>query len=246
MAILLLMSSGSSDRPRLTRKGAATRARIVDAAAELIFQQGVAGTTIEEVRHGAHVSSSQLYHYFEDKPALLRAVIERQADVIDRHAGAVRPQQPRRPAGVARFRCRSRPHPGGRVGCPIGSLGAALAETEPEARAVVAASFKRWEASIMAGFLRMHALGRLDQRPTRASSRWPRLPRLRAASCSLRSSATPNRSRPRSTRCSRSSPPSAAPRARRSTAERHRCPRGAVAERVVVDRLEPDYPSHFW
>ena len=49
----------------------------------------------------------------------------------------------------------------GRGGCPIGSLGPALAETEPEARAVLAASFKRWEASIMAGLLRMHALGRL-------------------------------------------------------------------------------------
>ena len=44
------MSSTSSDRPQLTRKGAVTRARIVDAAAELIFQQGVARTTIEEVR----------------------------------------------------------------------------------------------------------------------------------------------------------------------------------------------------
>ena len=80
IAILLPMSSRSSDRPRLTRKGEATRARIVDAAAALIFQQGVAGTTVEEVRDGAHVSSSQLYHYFEDKPALVRAVIERQAD----------------------------------------------------------------------------------------------------------------------------------------------------------------------
>ena len=70
----------SSERPRLTRKGAETRARIVDAAAELIFQQGVAGTTIEEVRDRAQVSSSQLYHYFDDKPALVRAVIERQAD----------------------------------------------------------------------------------------------------------------------------------------------------------------------
>src|SRR5690348_4462624 len=75
------MSPLSSERPRLTRKGAETRARIVDAAAELIFQQGVAGTTIEEVRDGAHVSSSQLYHYFEDKPALVRAVIQRQADL---------------------------------------------------------------------------------------------------------------------------------------------------------------------
>src|ERR1700754_1492287 len=76
-----MMDPGSSDRPRLTRKGEATRARIVDAAAALIFQQGVAGTTVEEVRDAAHVSSSQLYHYFEDKPALVRAVIERQADM---------------------------------------------------------------------------------------------------------------------------------------------------------------------
>ncbi len=64
IVILLPMSSKSSDRPRLTRKGAETRARIVDAAAELIYQQGVARTTVEEVRDGAHVSSSQLYHYF--------------------------------------------------------------------------------------------------------------------------------------------------------------------------------------
>ena len=49
IGILLPMSSSTSGRPRLTRKGAATRARIVDAAAELIFQQGVAHTTIEEV-----------------------------------------------------------------------------------------------------------------------------------------------------------------------------------------------------
>ena len=61
----------------------------------------------------------------------------------------------------------------------IGSLGAQLAETEPEARAVVAAAFKRWEASIMAGFLRMHALGRLvpeaDPRQLALATRLPRL-----------------------------------------------------------------------
>ena len=95
------MSPKSSDRPQLTRKGAATRARIVDAAAALIFEQGVSGTTIEEARLVPHASSSQLYHYFEDKPALVRAVIERQAEQGHRHPGAVRPQQPRWPAGVA-------------------------------------------------------------------------------------------------------------------------------------------------
>ena len=161
IGILFPMSSSSSGRPRLTRKGAATRARIVDAAAELIFQQGVAGTTIEEVRDGAQVSSSQLYHYFEDKPALVRAVIERQAD---RAIGTQEQFDLSSLDGLREWRDFVVDHArtmGGRGGCPIGSLGPVLAETEPEARAVLAASFKRWEASIMAGFLRMHARGRL-------------------------------------------------------------------------------------
>jgi TetR/AcrR family transcriptional repressor of nem operon len=159
--ILLVMSSTSSGRPRLTRKGAETRARIVDAAAELIFQQGVAHTTVEEVRDGAQVSSSQLYHYFEDKPALVRAVIERQADrAIDVQERFDLSSLD----GLREWRDFVVDHArdtGGRFGCPVGSLGSELAETEPEARAMVAASFKRWEASIMAGLLRMHALGRL-------------------------------------------------------------------------------------
>ena len=155
------MSSTSSGRPRLTPKGAETRARIVDAAAQLIFQQGVASTTIEEVRDSAHVSSSQLYHYFEDKPALVRAVIERQAEMAigtqeQFDLSSLEGLREWRDFVVDSNRLRD-----GRGGCPVGSLGSALAETEPEARAVVAASFKRWEASIMAGLLRMQALGRL-------------------------------------------------------------------------------------
>jgi len=56
----------------LTHKGQRTRQRIIGAAAELIFERGVAQTTIEDVRAAADVSSSQLYHYFDDKPALVR------------------------------------------------------------------------------------------------------------------------------------------------------------------------------
>ncbi len=153
--------SASPGRRQLTRKGAATRDRIVDAAAELIFQQGVARTTIEEVRDGAHVSSSQLYHYFEDKPALIRAVIERQADMA---IGTQEQFDLSSLDGLREWRDFVVDHArdtDGRFGCPVGSLDYQLAEIEPEARMMLAASFKRWEASIMAGFLRMHTLGRL-------------------------------------------------------------------------------------
>ena len=144
-----------------TENNEARRIEMLHAAAELIFQQGVARTTIEEVRDSAHVSSSQLYHYFEDKPALVRAVIERQAD---RAIGTQERFDLSSLDGLREWRDFVVDHArdtGGRGGCPIGSLGSVLAETEPEARAMLEASFKRWEASIMAGFLRMHALGRL-------------------------------------------------------------------------------------
>jgi TetR/AcrR family transcriptional regulator, transcriptional repressor for nem operon len=69
-------------RPRLTAKGEQTRARIVDAAARLIRERGVAGTTLDDVRASAQVSGSQLSHYFADKAELVQAVIGHQAAVI--------------------------------------------------------------------------------------------------------------------------------------------------------------------
>src|SRR6201997_812125 len=83
------MVKETSGRPRLTPKGARTRARIVEEAAALIHERGVAGTTLEDVRVAAEVSGSQMYHYFPDKNDLVQAVIDYQADTIvnrNRHA----------------------------------------------------------------------------------------------------------------------------------------------------------------
>ena len=76
------MVNDTSDRPRLTVKGARTRARIVEKAAALIHERGVAATTLEDVKVAAEVSGSQLYHYFPDKDELVQAVIDYQADAI--------------------------------------------------------------------------------------------------------------------------------------------------------------------
>ena len=58
------MVNETTGRPRLTPKGERTRARIVEEAAVLIHERGVAGTTLDDVKAAAEVSGSQLYHYF--------------------------------------------------------------------------------------------------------------------------------------------------------------------------------------
>ncbi len=156
------MSASAAPSPRrLTRKGQETRRRIVDAAADLIFEQGVAHTTIEDVRAAADVSSSQLYHYFDDKPALVRAVIDHQADtIVDGQEtfdlsslDGLRAWRDWVIEHQRELNCSG--------GCPIGSLGSELAATDPEARAQVARAFKRWEAAIQSGLREMHLRGRL-------------------------------------------------------------------------------------
>jgi len=148
---------------RLTSKGAQTRNRIVTAAAELMFEQGVAGTTMEDVRAAAGVSSSQVYHYFADKSALVRAVIEYQDERI---VGGQEPMLARLDsvAGLRTWRDFLVEHQRQlqcRGGCPIGSLGSDVAETDPKARAVVATAFQRWEAGIRGGFQAMSERGEL-------------------------------------------------------------------------------------
>lgn len=70
------------DEQRLTAKGRATRDRIVQAAAELIVNEGLSASNMENVRRTASVSGSQLAHYFTDKATLIRAVIRRQTGVV--------------------------------------------------------------------------------------------------------------------------------------------------------------------
>lgn len=74
------MSDDSASR--LTRKGIATRARIIDAAARLMFERGVANTSIEQVRRRAGVGGSQISHYFGDKRDLTRHVIAARRDDV--------------------------------------------------------------------------------------------------------------------------------------------------------------------
>lgn len=145
----------------LTAKGARTRQRIVAAAADLMFAQGIGGTTLEDVRTAATVSSSQLYHYFNDKQDLVRAVVAYRTDGIAGH------QEQTRLESLEDFRAwrdevvAYKRQLISRGGCPLGSLGSELARTDPAMRLDVAAGFDRWEGAIREGLREMHARGRL-------------------------------------------------------------------------------------
>src|SRR5579871_6210461 len=152
------MADKTSDRPKLTAKGARTRARIVESAAALIHERGVAATTLEDVKVAAGVSGSQMYHYFPDKDELVQAVIDYQADTIVTHQGHVLSSA----NGVEAWRdmvITEAKRTKGQGGCPLGSLGGQLAESDPEARALIAAGFDQWAAVIGDALRSLHADG---------------------------------------------------------------------------------------
>jgi TetR/AcrR family transcriptional regulator, transcriptional repressor for nem operon len=150
--------------PKLTAPGRRTRERIVQAAADLMFRQGVAGTSIPDVQRAAGVSASQIYHYFGDKRGLVRAVIDHQIDasldgqrpILDRLDGleALRAWCDAIVAAQERRGCEG--------GCDVGSLAGELVETDDATRAALVEAFDRWERPIREGLERMRERGELS------------------------------------------------------------------------------------
>ena len=71
-------------------RGRATRTAVVAAARELFAERGYAGVGTNEVVERAGVTRGALYHHFEDKRALFRAVYEElEREVAERIVAAV-------------------------------------------------------------------------------------------------------------------------------------------------------------
>ena len=141
-------STGSEEERTFTAKGQATRERIVAAAAQLIFEGGVAGTSWEDVETAAGVNSSQLYHYFGDKQRLVRAVIAYQTTTL------LANQQPFLGSLDSLEALRAwrdllvdgQRQTQSKGGCPLGSLTGELFEAHPECREDLKLGFDVWEA----------------------------------------------------------------------------------------------------
>ena len=132
---------------RLTARGARTRSKIVETAAELMRVRGVGGTTLDDVVAASKVSKSQLYRHFEDKPALVRAVIELVGDrkiAVERE----RLEKVRTIAGLRRWRdaiIENNALQEGRYGCSLGSLASEVSDHDAVARVKLNELFDAWQ-----------------------------------------------------------------------------------------------------
>lgn len=130
---------------RFSRKGLAARRRIVDTTARLMFEHGVEGTTLDDVRDAAEVSGSQLSHYFRGKGELTREVVaERRRHVAQFHhqmgaLDSIEALQAWADACVADTDTVYR-----RGGCIYGSLAGELIEGEAPIRDDLAAGYDEW------------------------------------------------------------------------------------------------------
>jgi TetR/AcrR family transcriptional repressor of nem operon len=150
------------ERPvRMTARGAATRQRIVEAAAELMWVNGVSATTLDAVRAGSETSKGQFYRYFHTKEELVQAVIELQATrVLTRESERLAQLDSLR--GLERWRdaiVQGNTLRNGAFGCVLGSLANELADTDEDARRALAGHLQAWQALLAAGFERMRDKG---------------------------------------------------------------------------------------
>lgn len=155
--------SGGFDDRGLTARGAATRERIVESAARLMYVQGANATTLDDVLKSSGVSKSQLYNNFPDKAALVH-------EVIGHHSRNALTQQRERLGridslqGLRRWRdatVQGSALQKGAYGCVLGSMTVELSDHDEMSRQALAATFAAWEQLVVDVLDRLQGNGTL-------------------------------------------------------------------------------------
>ncbi|MGC4866211.1 TetR/AcrR family transcriptional regulator [Micromonospora sp. DT53] len=144
----------------LTRKGEATRARIVAGAAAEIRERGVDEVRLEDVMAHTGTSKGQLFHYFpEGKEGLLLAVAQHEADQVLIDQEPMLSNLTSWPAWLAwRDRLIERYLAQG-VKCPLNGLLGQAGRRSPGAQAITTGLMWRWQKAITEGIRHMQSTG---------------------------------------------------------------------------------------
>jgi AcrR family transcriptional regulator len=147
-----------------TERGRRTREAIIDAAATVMYENGVVAASLDDVLAASATGKSQLYHYFSSKSELVNAVVECQLErVLAAQPGLAEVDSMPGIERWARAVLRAHRRPGGPFACPLGSIAAEL-KNDPAFRPALAAAFARWERPFADGLREMQTRGELGRR----------------------------------------------------------------------------------
>jgi len=145
-----------------TGRGRASRERIVERAADLFAERGIAGTSVDEVLAAAKAGKGQFYHYFRNRDELAAAAVGyRCAQVVDGLTDALGDVSSLAGLEQALAGFIAGFEQAGLPGCPIGTLAAEVAGRNEAARLQAAAGFDAWERLLADALERMRRRGEL-------------------------------------------------------------------------------------
>jgi TetR/AcrR family transcriptional repressor of nem operon len=152
-----------------TPRGKRTRDAIVEAAAELMYVHGVAGTSLDKVLAASGAGKSQMYHYFKNKDQLVEAVIDHYLERILGNQPAL--LELTSWAGLETWTEQIldvHRRAGGPIACPLGNLAGELGDN-PKLAPLVDQAYRTWEAHLERGLTRLQDKGELvpDADPAR-------------------------------------------------------------------------------
>ncbi len=146
----------------MTSRGRASRERIVQRAAELFAERGIAGTSLDEVLAAAKAGKGQFYHYFRSRDELAAAAVGyRRAQVVAGLTQALGDVSSLTGLERALARFIAGFEQEGLPGCPIGTLATEVACRNEAARMEAAAGFDAWERLLADALERMRQRGEL-------------------------------------------------------------------------------------
>lgn len=148
----------------MTPRGRATYARIVGAAADLVYKQGLRNTVESDVRKAASVSGSQMTHYVTDRHSMVRAIIAwRRNEMVTFHTSGELTKLDSFEAlqKWADLNVQKQIDVNCVGGCAFGSLVGELIPPEDDIRGDISAVYDEWIALFRTALARMRKRGDL-------------------------------------------------------------------------------------
>ena len=146
-------------------KGAETRLRIIQAAAELFHKQGVGATSPDQIIEASGTGKGQFYHYFKSKEGLVHEVLQSHLDAIRTGAAPLKYEieswQDLEQWFLAQVALQRRF--GMTRGCPFGTIGNEVTENDELIRQDLSLIFEVVKNKLAAFFIKEKAKGRLSK-----------------------------------------------------------------------------------